>query len=148
MFSTIQEENVIYEATVKSDRGEKLYVGSTGRAFKKRWSEHKLSMNDRQYAKTTLAEHVWELKDEGKKYEISWSIKHRTRADGNKIKKMCLTCNLERWEIAMADKRKKLGDMSTFQKVILSGHKQKTGEASNTASGCTLTHRRHRNISV
>ena len=61
-----QEENVIYEAMVKSDRGEKLYVGSTGRAFKKRWSEHKLSMNDRQYAKTTLAEHVWELKDEDK----------------------------------------------------------------------------------
>ena len=104
--------NVIYEAEVNSKKGTRSYVGSTGRTFKDRWNGHKSSFMHKERSNTALSDYLWELKEKNITYRIDWKIKRKIHGDHSKIGKVCMTCNLERWEIAMADRRKTLNKRS------------------------------------
>ena len=106
-------ENVIYEATVTTPHAEKKYVGSTGGFFKKRWYKHISDFNNKkQRLSTELSKYIWKLKDDKTDFKIKWKILRKIRQKGETIKKVCTTCNLEKLEIALADKRKCLNKRS------------------------------------
>ena len=100
-------KNVIYKATVRTNNSTKLYVGSTGGWFKKRWYKHRADFRNKNLRLSTeLSKYIWKLKDEGTEFDINWKILRKIRQEGDSIKKVCSTCNLEKLEIALADKRK------------------------------------------
>lgn len=105
-------KNVIYEAVVNSKEGTKSYAGSTGRTFKERWSGHKSSFNNKERSNTALSDYIWELKEKNVAYKIDWKILRRVGGSRNRVGGVCMTCNLERWIIAMADRRKTLNKRS------------------------------------
>ena len=106
-------ENVVYEAKVTTSKPAEYYIGSTGGTFKSRHEQHKAAFKHRGTKETALSQHIWKLKDEGVKYEISWRIIRRI-GGGKKASagKICSTCNMEKLEIALADKRNLLNKRS------------------------------------
>ena len=78
-----------------------FYIGSTIRTFKKRYGEHKHAINNEDAEGTRLSEHVWDLKNSNKKFNITWEILERTRSAVPG--RICSLCNLERIHIALAD---------------------------------------------
>ena len=61
---------------------------------------------------TQLTKHILSLKRKKIKYEISWRLLQRMNDNSKRIAKVCQTCNLERWEIATADRKKILNHRS------------------------------------
>ena len=69
------KKGLIYQATVKTEGGEaNNYMGLTANSFKKRYSSHLFNFNHLESNGTTLSAYIWQLKDEGKQYEITWKI--------------------------------------------------------------------------
>ena len=85
--------NVIYEAKVLTENKVMSYFGSTERSFKKRYSEHTSSINNRPKNHTTLSSYIWKLKDKKTPFKIEWSIKSKGHAfsSGGKSCDLCLT---------------------------------------------------------
>ena len=107
-----QTKNVIYRASVTANNTEKHYVGSTSRSFKRRYYEHKASFpSDVKIIKprncTALANYIWNLHKERKQYDVKWEILHTATTSNNPLK-LCQLCNLERLEIAKAERIKSL----------------------------------------
>ena len=97
-------ENVIYEAKIRSKNEEKRYIGSTGGIFKSRWYNHMSDIRNSNNTGTELSKYIWNLKEKNITFSINWKILHKIGR--NKIAKdICNTCNLEKYEIAMANKR-------------------------------------------
>ena len=82
-------DNIIYQATVtpipppqnqnptnqQNPPQTHTYIGLTSTTFKIRIGNHKKSFNHWKYGKeTTLSRKIWELKDQGYDYDISWKI--------------------------------------------------------------------------
>ena len=96
-----KQDQVVYEACVREKISGKTetYTGLTSRKFKQRWQEHERNFNkpeDRN--KTSFSVHVWELKDRGIDYEISWKILDRA-TKFNPAKKKCNLCMREKYFI-------------------------------------------------
>ena len=108
------EKNIIYEATIISENEEKSYVGSTGNTFKSRYGGHKSTFNKKDTNHTALSKYIWKLKDKNIEYEIKWKIIQKTRAIKS-TKNGCNLCNLERLEIAKANKNKALNKRSELK---------------------------------
>ena len=73
-------ESVCYRADVtRLDTGAvETYTGVTKDSFKKRYSGHKSSFNNKKYEhSTTLSSYVWKLKNENVPYRVSWDILSR-----------------------------------------------------------------------
>ena len=105
-------QNIIYKATVRTSTDEKEYVGSTGRTFKKRFSEHSHALRHRgSQQTTTLSKYVWKARDEGKDPVVTWSLVHKIPLPRGP-QRVCTTCNLEKMEIAAADRRRSLNKRS------------------------------------
>ena len=67
--------NIIYEATVTTQQSFKTYIGLTSNTFKTRYSSHKASFNNqRNMNDTELSKYVWDLKQKGTQYKITWRI--------------------------------------------------------------------------
>ena len=95
-------EGVVYRADISTNdpNDERFYHGSTGSSFKTRHNGHNLSLNNEKYKhQTTLSTHAWQLKDEGKDYDIKWSIVARA-APYRPGSGFCNLCNAEKTEIA------------------------------------------------
>ena len=100
--------NIIYQAEVKSNGEERIYVGSTGNSFKTRYALHKASLTREGHKNpTTLSSYYWEQRNKGYQPQIKWTIIKEVRGQYNQ-KYGCPLCNRERLEIARADKRKLL----------------------------------------
>ena len=102
-------KGVIYKATVMYNKKEHIYIGSTGRQFKNRFYEHTQSFNDvKKKESTRLSRFIHKIKNSNPDWRnmIKWEIVHRSNQ--NKPSKICTLCNLERLEIAFADKNKLL----------------------------------------
>ena len=56
---------------------------------------------------TELFKYIWKLKTNSKSYELKWDIMHKIGELKN-VGKICKTCNLEKIEIALADKEQNL----------------------------------------
>ena len=62
-------ENVVYRATVTANCSVEKYVGLTAMRFKDRFSKHKSEIeHQKNRTNTTLAGHVWDLKDKNLDY--------------------------------------------------------------------------------
>ena len=104
--------NVIYKATVSTSSGDMNYIGSTGRSFKTRFSEHTHSLRHKESSlSTTLSKHVWKARDRGETPTIKWSLIHKAPKPRG-AQRICTLCNLERIEIAAAERRRSLNKRS------------------------------------
>ena len=73
-----QKDNVIYVTSVSTQDSTEHYTGLTGATFKKRWYQHNHDFrNTDKRNSTTLSAYIWQLKEEGKPYEIKWEIMDR-----------------------------------------------------------------------
>ena len=97
------QENVVYKATITTKTEVKDYIGSTGGTFKKRWYGHISDIRNEGNKGTELSKYIWRLKNNGIHYELKWNIMHKIGELKN-ICKVCRTCNLEKIEIALANK--------------------------------------------
>ena len=89
-----QARNIIYQASVKTDRGVETYVGLTGDHFTSRFRNHTASFRDqRKKNATELSKHIWELKNNSTKFTITWKILARASCYSNTTKRcnLCLT---------------------------------------------------------
>ena len=92
-------ESVVYRATVTTNSSTEKYVGLTADRFKDRYSKHKQDLDKPQNrANTTLAGHVWDLKDQKIDYEIKWEIVCKA-APFSPTSKACNLCLAEKWNI-------------------------------------------------
>ena len=69
--------NTMYSGKVTSDLpdyGATEYVGISKPEWKKRFGNHTLSFNNREYANCEIAKEVWRIKDQGGTFTIDWSI--------------------------------------------------------------------------
>ena len=98
---------MVYKASVTANSETKEYIGSTGGPFKKRWYSHSSDIKNEKNKGTELSKYVWKLKNKSINYEIKWNIMHKIGEVLN-INKICKTCNLEKMEIALANKERKL----------------------------------------
>ena len=108
------EDNIIYQATITTENEEKTYVGSTGNSFKSRYGGHKSTFNNKKTNHTALSKYIWKLKDQNLNYKINWKILQKTRASRS-LRNGCNLCNLERLEIAKANKNKALNKRSELK---------------------------------
>ena len=98
--------NLIYNARVTTDEDTtgKNYIGLTEGTFKQRFTQHKLSLQNRKYANSTeLSKHIWKLKDNKKNYTINWSTITSASPYNNKSKR-CNLCLAKKLHIIKADK--------------------------------------------
>ena len=89
-------DNIVYQASVKNEVDEevKSYVGLCSTRFKDRLAVHRQHMNNRAHrTKCELANHVWQLKDDGKRFTISWKILKKVR--GRLVGGACRLCTTE-----------------------------------------------------
>ena len=87
-------ENTMYSVKITSNLpnyGTNEYVGISAPEWKKRLGNHKLSFNNRKYAKCEIAKEVWRIKDQGGNYNIDWSIIGHAAAY-NPVSNKCNLC--------------------------------------------------------
>ena len=97
--------NIVYQAVVSAEgMNDKTYIGMTEHEFKIRFRNHKMSLNNKNYSKSTaLSKYAWELKETGKPFSIKWSILKRARAYRSGAKK-CNLCLAEKMLILNGEK--------------------------------------------
>ena len=91
-------KDVVYQATVTEKPSNKVetYTGLTYRPFKVRHKEHEHDMSHpTQRSSSKLAGHIWDLKDRGLDFEVSWKILAKA-PHFNPITKKCLLCLKEK----------------------------------------------------
>ena len=123
-----QIENVIYQATVKTDNSTETYVGLTATTFKARWSNHQTGMKHQTHrTDTSLSKHIWNLKDSGLRetdFSIKWNIIGRAKPF-SPISEICNLCTLEKWhiifkpEMATLNQKEELNNFCLHKKPIL-----------------------------
>ena len=97
------ENGVIYKAEVSCNNSRKDYIGSTEKEFKRRWRNHKTSLEkEMKKHPTSLSRHYWTLKNSGGSNPIvNWSRLRRSvayRCGGQK----CNLCLEEKLAILQA----------------------------------------------
>ena len=89
-----QRENIIYQCKVTEElsKESESYIGLTSRTFKDRVTKHKKSFRDRQYHKSSLSKHIWNLKDQNKEFKIAWKIldKAQPYSPATKVCNLCV----------------------------------------------------------
>ena len=90
------KKELIYQATVKCEGGEtQNYVGLTANTFKERYSGHNFNFNHQDSKGTTLSAHIWKIKNENKRYEISWKILEHAKPF-TPTNEQCALCTAEK----------------------------------------------------
>ena len=91
--------NVVYKAkVVDNDTTTQTYTGLISTTFKKRFYKHRTTFEKPNHEPTTLSNHVWDLKDKHKTYNISWSVIDRA-PDFNPATGKCRLCLKENFYI-------------------------------------------------
>ena len=93
-----QAKGVVYEATVTelASGSKETYTGVTARRFKDRLYEHRTDMSKTaNRTNSSLALHIWNLKDRGLNYDVKWKIKARGTKFNPSTKK-CRICLKEK----------------------------------------------------
>ena len=103
--------NVVYKATVSIDKkpeNDKHYIGISHTTFKARLYNHHTSFSKSDYKNdTSLATHIWKLKEDKTPYNIKWEI--ITRAPTcNSLNSTCQLCLLEKMHIVSFPNKKAL----------------------------------------
>ena len=106
------QSTVTYEANVTTNTAVFPYIGITEGPFKPRFSDHNKSFNHEKYKNyTELSKKVWDLKEKGINYNISWKIIDRTQPyrGGSKYCNLCVT---EKYHILMHKSKNLLNSRS------------------------------------
>ena len=107
-----KKEAVIYNCKVTSDIGEETYTGLTGGQIKKRISNHTTDFKfNKNETSTTLSKHIHQLKNEGRTYQLTWSLLDRGPVY-NPITKKCRLCLLEKFYIIFKPEKASLNKRS------------------------------------
>ena len=96
-----QLTGVVYRACIRENASGKseTYTGLTGRKFMDRWKEHSKDFEKPENRTSTmLSSHVWDLKDRGLDFNISWKILDRGPSY-NPVSKKCILCLKEKYFI-------------------------------------------------
>ena len=73
-------EGTVYTAKVTHDDGVHFYHGTSEGPVKGRINKHYTSFRHRKYEHDTeLSKFIWQLKDKGKNFNITWSIARKAR---------------------------------------------------------------------
>ena len=92
-------DNVVYQATVRTQSEEQTYVGLSSTSFKLRLGNHKKSFKNETYRRnTSLSTYIWNIKDRGEEYELKWNILGRAQPF-SPISCVCNLCTLEKYHI-------------------------------------------------
>ena len=88
-------KRVFYKATVTeaNTNNQETYIGLTEMEFKTSFNLHKSSFKlENKRTKTTLSDHVWELKKKNTDFNIKWEIVKKVKpfTPGEKVCKVCL----------------------------------------------------------
>ena len=70
--------------------------------FKNRYYNHMSDIKNIENNGTELSKYIWKLKEDKIVYNIKWKVLHKIGKNKN-VKTICNTCNLEKYEIAMAN---------------------------------------------
>ena len=99
LLKTIYKGPVVYRATVTSNNKSEYYTGIAGNSFKKRVNNHNYDFWHRsQKHSTTLSNHIWDLKENGEHYGLTWNLVE-TAPIINHTTRKCRLCNREKWHI-------------------------------------------------
>ena len=93
-------KGVIYRADVASPGlTTQTYTGLTSNTFKQRFYGHSHSFNNRDSTtSTTLSSYIWDLKDKGRDFNLSWNVIDRGKAF-NPVTRRCNLCVKEKFHI-------------------------------------------------
>ena len=101
------QTNVVYKAdiTTTDNNDTKTYIGVTSNDFKTRYRNHCKSINNIKYRnETELSKHIWQIKENGRSYEVKWGIIKQFTTPVNS--KKCYLCLEEK--LLILKSRKKL----------------------------------------
>ena len=103
---------LVYKADLVSEDAKKVYYGACEGSFKERWGNHKKSFKNPRYKdESKLSQHVWELNEKKKKYEISWSIVKKCRPYKSTSRR-CDLCLSEKLIIVQGDEKQMINKRS------------------------------------
>ena len=129
-----QAKGVVYEATVTelASGNKETYTGVTARRFKDRLYEHRTDMsNSENRTNSSLAFHIWALKDRGLSYDVKWKIKARGTKFNPSTRK-CRICLKEKHFIlykkegATLNSRREIFNTCTHRRTSLLSELKKT----------------------
>ena len=86
--------SIVYNAKLTTNGNEFNYIGHTENDFKSRFRNHKTSFNNHNHKNATaLSKKIWELKENGIDYNITWSIFEMSKAyqAGSRTCNLCLS---------------------------------------------------------
>ena len=93
------QKNIVYRATVKTNRSVKQYIGAMEGTIKQRIYNHKLTFTNRNYpSNTSLSSYIWCLKGINISPTITWEIL-KLIPHYNKTSRKCLLCLHEKLAI-------------------------------------------------
>jgi hypothetical protein len=110
-------DNIIYQCTVTTTDKRETYIGWTANTFKTRFGNHKSSFKNKKQANATeLSKYVWQLKDSGKQYQMTWTIVCRASPYSNITKR----CNLCVWEKYYITYRRDMASLNKRSELVSS----------------------------
>ena len=129
-------ENIVYQATVKTNTQTDTYIGLCSTDFKKRLAVHKHSFisEDNQ---TSLSKHVKKLKDKNTNYELSWKLVAKAKPF-SPVSGTCNLCIKEKIyiffkpEMATLNDRNEIYSNCRHKKPILIVKKKRTNKSPGT----------------
>ena len=99
-------DNLVYQATVKTDNTDNTYIGLSSPTFKLRLGNHKKDFKNPKYRhSTTLSSFIWDLKDKAAVFELTWKIIGRAQPF-SPISGVCNLCTLEKYHLPLTRKKK------------------------------------------
>ena len=105
---------VVYRATVTSNNKSEYYTGIAGNSFKERVNHHNYDFRHRsQKSSTTLSNHIWDLKENGTHYDLTWNLVE-TAPIFNHTTRNCRLCNREKWHIMFKPEGATINDRTEF----------------------------------
>ena len=131
------QKAVVYQSDVTPDSEEsQYYIGVTEPTFKTRWHDHNSSFRNEKYRhKSKLSTFVWKLKEQGKNYNLKWSILKKS-TPYRVGSKRCNLCLWEKYFIIKGDnnminkKDELLGKCRHTQKFLLKNFKNRNRDIS------------------
>ena len=105
---------LVYRAAVTANNKTEFYTGIAGNSFKERWGGHNSSLrHSDQRHKTTLSNHVWDLKDSGTNFNLEWSIVQNAPTFNHTTGK-CRLCDTEKYLIMFRPENATLNKRTEF----------------------------------
>ena len=102
------QESVVYSSKVVSNVGTREYIGVTKNTFKERWDGHNFDARHiGSRHRTTLANHIWTLKENNVPFVQTWAIESNARSYSPEVGH-CDACRVEKYLIFKYFRARKL----------------------------------------